>query len=85
MFTKLYKTKRTMRKLTFILMMTLCLTFTACHNTENAKNKISNVAYSVDKVKIDNHDYILAKCTLSASGISIIHSDSCECKKRKNK
>lgn len=67
-------------------MMTLCLTFTACYNTENAKNKITNVAYSVDKVKIDNHDYILAQCTLSASGgISIIHSESCECKKRNNK
>lgn len=71
-----------MRKLTFILMMTLCLTFTACNNIENTKNEITNGVYNVDKVKVDNHDYILAR-RIPAGGISIIHSESCECKKKK--
>ena len=72
-----------MRKLTFILMMTLCLTFTACHNTQNATNKISTIAYTVYKVKVDNHDYIVAQSSSTSGGISIIHSESCECKKKK--
>lgn len=78
---------RTMRKLTFILMMTLCLTFTACHkdyNTESRQNVSTSDGYRVDKVKVDNHDYIVAKTIVGYSkGISIIHSESCECKKRK--
>ena len=75
-----------MKKLTFILMITLCLTFTACDNTGNRNNEIDNVLYRVDKVKVDNHDYIVAKTTaIGAGGISIIHSESCECKKRNNK
>lgn len=69
-----------MKKLTFILMMTLCLTFTACKNIKNTTNKISTIVYTVDKVKVDNHDYILAQ---GSYGVSIIHSESCECKKRK--
>lgn len=72
-----------MKKLTFILMMTLCLTFTACHNTKNSKNEITKIAYTVDKVKVDNHYYILAQSSSTSGGISIIHSESCECKKNK--
>lgn len=72
-----------MKKLTFILMMTLCLTFTACHNTQNVTNKISKIAYTVDKVKVDNHDYIVAQSSSVSGGISIIHSESCECKEKK--
>ena len=72
-----------MKKLTFILMMTLCLTFTACNNTKNTTNKISKIGYTVDKVKVDNHDYILAQSASIRGGISIIHSESCECKKIK--
>lgn len=66
-------------------MMTLCLTFTACsNNTENINNEVKNLSYSVDKVKVDNHDYIVARTLIGHSyGISIIHSESCECKKKK--
>ena len=73
--------KRTMKKLTFILMMTLCLAFTACHNIKNSTTEVNNIIYRVDKVKVDNHDYIVAQS--ASSGISIIHSESCECKKKK--
>lgn len=71
-----------MKKLTFILMMTLCLTFTACqdYNAESRQNVSTDSGYRVDKVKVDNHDYIVAK-TRYSKGISIIHSESCECKK----
>ena len=76
-----------MKKLTFILMMTLCLTFTACikeYNTESRQNVSTSNGYRVDKVKVDNHDYIVAKATVGyGKGISIIHSESCECKKNK--
>ena len=66
-------------------MMILCLTFTACNNiTENINNKVKNQSYRVDKVKVDNHDYIVARTLIGYSyGISIIHSESCECKKKK--
>lgn len=72
-------------------MMTLCLTFTACNennihndNTENVHNEIKYRSYKVDKVKVDNHDYIVARTTAGFSyGISIVHSESCECKKNK--
>lgn len=68
-------------------MMTLCLTFTACnkdYNTESRQNVSTDNRYSVDKVKVDNHYYIVAKTLKGFSqGISIIHSESCECKKRK--
>lgn len=73
-----------MKKLTFILMITLCLSFTACndkHNTESKKVVSENYSYSIIKVKVDNHDYIVAKNNNSyGKGISIIHSESCECK-----
>ena len=76
-----------MKKLTFVLMMTLCLTFTACYkdyNTESRQNVSTSDGYRVDKVKVDNHDYIVAKTITGYSkGISIIHSESCECKKIK--
>ena len=76
-----------MKKLTFILMMTLCLTFTACdknYNTESRKVVSESYSYSIIKVKVDNHDYIVAKNNTSyGKGISIIHSESCECKKNK--
>ena len=81
-----------MKKLTFILMMTLCLIFTACNdnnkhnddNTENVHNEIQYRSYRVDKVKVDNHDYIVARTVAGFGyGISIIHSESCECKKNK--
>ena len=73
-----------MKKLTFILMMTLCLTFTACNDTENRNNEIKGIAYSIYKVKVDNHDYLVARTTAGFGyGISIIHSESCECKKNK--
>ena len=78
-----------MRKLTFILMMTLCLSFTACNNddnTESRQNEIKNTSYRIYKVKVDNHDYIVARTNTIAGyrgGISIIHSESCECKKNK--
>ena len=73
-----------MKKLTFILMMALCLTFTACDDSGNRNNKISNIVYTVDKVKVDNHDYIVAVTTaIGTGGVSIIHSESCECKKNK--
>ena len=76
-----------MKKLTFILMMTLCLTFTACvdeYNTKSRHNVSKNIEYKVDKVKVDNHDYIVAKTIKGfGKGISIIHSESCECKKNK--
>lgn len=76
-----------MKKIIFILMMTLCLTFTACNNNdENRHNEIKNLSYRVDKVKVDNHDYIIARTVAgSGDGISIIHSESCECKKIDNK
>ena len=69
-------------------MMTLCLSFTACNKDNNTKS-IHNVStsnrYRVDKVKVDNHDYIVAKTIVGYSeGMSIIHSESCECKKRNN-
>ena len=76
-----------MKKLTFILMMTLCLSFTACdndYNTESRKVVSESYSYSIVKVKVDNHDYIVAKNNASyGKGISIIHSESCECKKNK--
>ena len=75
-----------MKKLTFILIMTLCLTFTACNNTENRNNEIKDISYRIYKVKVDNHDYIVARTNTIAGyrgGISIIHSESCECKKNK--
>lgn len=81
-----------MKKLIFILMMTLCLTFTACisydndDNTENRHNEIKNISYRVDKVKVGNHDYLVARTIAGyGDGISIIHSESCECKKINNK
>lgn len=65
-------------------MITLCLSFTACndkHNTESKKVVSENYSYSIIKVKVDNHDYIVAKNNNSyGKGISIIHSESCECK-----
>ena len=68
-------------------MMTLCLTFTACddnYNTESRKTVSESYSYSIVKVKVDNHDYIVAKNnTAYGKGISIIHSESCECKKTK--
>ena len=75
-----------MKKLTFILMMTLCLSFTACNDTENRQNEIKDISYRIYKVKVDNHDYIVARTNTIAGyrgGISIIHSESCECKKNK--
>lgn len=73
-----------MKKIIFILMMTLCLTFTSCHNNENRHNEITNLRYTVDKVEVDNHDYIIAR-TIGGmgDGISIIHSESCKCKNGK--
>ena len=75
-----------MKKLTFILMMALCLTFTACNDTGNRNNEIKSISYRIYKVKVDNHDYIVARTNTIAGyrgGISIIHSESCECKKNK--
>lgn len=73
-----------MKKLIFILIMTLCLSFTSCDNNENRINtEIKNLLYIVDKVKVDNHDYILAITTGNNGGISIIHSESCPCNKNK--
>ena len=66
-----------MKKLIFILIMTLCLSFTACD--EVANTAINKISYRVDIVKIDNHDYLVAK----GHGISIIHSESCPCNKNK--
>lgn len=67
-------------------MMTLYLTFTACnndYNTESRQNVSKNMSYRIDKVKVDNHDYIVARTIAGyGDGISIIHSESCECKKR---
>ena len=78
-----------MNKLTFILMMVLCLSFTACNynnNTESRNVVSESRSYSIIKVKVDNHDYIVAKInTAYGKGISIIHSESCECKKRNEK
>lgn len=75
-----------MKKLIFILMMALCLTFTSCNNNENRHNEIKNISYRVDKVKVDNHDYLVARTIAGfGDGISIIHSESCECKKINNK
>ena len=75
-----------MKKLTFILIMALCLSFTACnadYNTESRKVVSESRSYSIIKVKVDNHDYIVAKNnTPYGKGISIIHSESCECKKK---
>ena len=68
-------------------MMTLCLTFTACrndYNTENVHKEIETNPFEIDKVKVDHHDYIVARTKVGFSyGISIIHSESCECKKKK--
>lgn len=75
-----------MKKLIFILIMTLCLSFTACNNENNEnrrKSEIKNLLYMVDKVKVDNHDYIVARTTSAEAGISIIHSESCPCNKNK--
>lgn len=67
-------------------MMTLCLIFSACYkNNKNTHCEMSNLSYSVDKVKVDNHDYIIATVNTAYGGISIIHSESCECKKINNK
>ena len=66
-----------MKKLIFILIMTLCLSFTACDGPNTVINKIS---YRIDTVKIDNHDYLVAR---KVNGISIIHSESCPCNKNK--
>ena len=77
-----------MKKLTFILIMALCLSFTACHNTESRQNEIKGISYRIDKVKVDNHDYIVARTNALLGfrgGVSIIHSESCECKKRNEK
>ena len=69
-----------MKKLIFILIMTLCLSFTSCDNGANTPVcKLLYYKYSVYMVKIDNHDYLVAK----GHGISIIHSESCPCKKNK--
>ena len=68
-----------MKKLIFILIMTLCLSFTSCDDGANTPIiKIPHI-YKVYMVKIDNHDYLVAK----GNGISIIHSESCPCKKNK--
>ena len=83
-----------MKKLTFIFMMSLCLSFTACNNddntesftinTESRQTVSRNLSYGVYKVKVDNHDYIVARTIAGyGDGISIIHSESCECKKIK--
>lgn len=76
-----------MKKLIFILIMTLCLSFTSCcdnYNTESRNDVSESYSYSIIKVKVDNHDYIVAKNNLSyGKGISIIHSESCPCKKNK--
>lgn len=76
-----------MKKLTFILMMTLCLSFTACNNDYNDESRQTvsrTLSYGVYKVKVDNHDYIVARTIAGyGDGISIIHSESCECKKIK--
>ena len=69
-----------MKKLIFILIMTLCLSFTACDDSANTPiSEISDISYrcKVYMVKIDNHDYLVAR----GHGISIIHSESCPCKK----
>ena len=74
-----------MKKLIFILIMTLCLSFTACndnYNTESRNVVSESYSYSIIKVKVDNHDYIVAKNNNGyGEGISIIHSESCPCKK----
>lgn len=73
-----------MKKLIFILIMTLCLSFTSCNNNENRRNsEIKNLLYMVDKVKVDNHDYLIARTTSTDGGVSIIHSESCPCNKNK--
>lgn len=73
-----------MKKLIFILIITLCLSFTSCNNNENVRNTgINNLLYMVDKVKVDNHDYLLARSTGADGGICIIHSESCPCNKNK--
>ena len=76
-----------MKKLIFILIMTLCLSFTACNNNNNNENRrnteIKNMLYMVDKVKVDNHDYVIPRTTSTGGGISIIHSESCPCNKNK--
>ena len=65
-----------MKKLIFILIMTLCLSFTACD--DGANTPINKISYRIDIVKIDNHDYLVAR---KVNGISIIHSESCPCNK----
>lgn len=73
-----------MKKLIFILIITLCLSFASCNNNENRRNsEIKNILYMVDKVKVDNHDYVLARTMGADGGISIIHSESCPCNKNK--
>lgn len=65
--------------------MALCLSFTACdcdYNTESRNVVSESYSYSIIKVKVDNHDYIVAKNnTAYGKGICIIHSESCPCKK----
>lgn len=74
-----------MKKLIFILIMALCLSFTACDYNTKSRNVVSeSYSYSIVKVKVDNHDYIVAKNnTAYGKGICIIHSESCPCKKNK--
>ena len=66
-----------MKKLIFILIMTLCLSFTACDDSANTPVAEIPYLYKVYVIKIDNHDYLVAK----GRGIGIIHSESCPCKK----
>ena len=68
-----------MKKLIFILIMTLCLSFTACDYGANTPITKISYEYKVYMLKIDNHDYLMAK----GNGVSIIHSESCPCKKNK--
>ena len=73
-----------MKKLIFILIMTLCLSFTSCCDNYDCKNINTSIkirGYRIDNVKVDNHYYIVAKSRLNSGGISIIHSESCPCKK----
>lgn len=70
-----------MKKLIFILIMALCLSFTSCEvNSEDGDSKFST--YRVDVVNVDNHDYVVARTIITNRGISIIHSESCPCKNK---
>lgn len=72
-----------MKKILLGLMICLCLT--SCENCEDNEQK-TKYRYNIDFMEIEGHKYILATTSSSVGGtlpVSIIHAESCDCKKNK--